>query len=258
MPRRRLSERLARAITRPPYSDTLGHKGWFEPFSRAQPHVIRRLSLTVPGWPQGARPLRIVFLSDLHAGSHAGDIARLRAIAAEAASFKPDLVLHGGDFVNMQPLGGGRLSPDAIAAAIAPLDAPLGRYAVLGNHDYTYDAGAVAAALEGHGIRVLDDTRHTVRHDGHDIDLIGLPDAHHISAQGRALLAALPPERPAIVLAQIRSGSRMSRRGRISRCPAIRTAGRSAFPSSVRCAMQAAPRCAGVTGLSWSRGGTST
>ncbi len=28
-----------------------------------------------------------------------------------------------------------------------------------------------------------------------------MPDSHHISAQGRALLAALQPERPAIVLA---------------------------------------------------------
>jgi len=77
-------------------------------------------------------------MSDLHAGSHADDVARLTAIVKEAAAFKPDLVLHGGDFVNMQLFGGGRLSPYAIARILAPLDAPLGRFAVLGNHDYNY------------------------------------------------------------------------------------------------------------------------
>jgi predicted MPP superfamily phosphohydrolase len=199
--KRPLSERIARALVQPPYNDTLGHKGWLEPFSRAQPHRVHRLALTIPLWPQNARPLRIAFLSDLHAGSHAGDLDRFRAVAEEAAAFKPDLVLHGGDFVNMQPLGAGRLSPDAIAEAIAPLHAPLGRYAVLGNHDYTYGATAVAAALESRGIRVLDNVLHTVSHDGHALNLIGLPDAHHISAQGRALLASLTPDRPAIVLA---------------------------------------------------------
>ena len=63
--------------------------------------------MTVPGWPR-ERPLRIAFISDLHAGSHAEDVARLTAIVKEAAAFKPDLVLHGGDFVNMQLFGGGR------------------------------------------------------------------------------------------------------------------------------------------------------
>jgi len=85
-------------------------------------------------------------MSDLHAGSHADDVARLTAIVKEAAAFKPDLVLHGGDFVNMQLFGGGRLSPYAIARILAPLDAPLGRFAVLGNHDYNYGAEEITAA----------------------------------------------------------------------------------------------------------------
>ena len=58
-------------------------------------------------------------MSDLHAGSHADDVARLTAIVKQAAAFKPDLVLHGGDFVNMQLFGGRRLSPYAIARILA-------------------------------------------------------------------------------------------------------------------------------------------
>jgi uncharacterized protein len=191
---------LLRAITRPPYRDEQGRKGWFERISRAQPHVIRRPDISISGWPR-VKPLRIAFLSDFHLGSHAGDVARLAAIVREAAAEKPDLVLYGGDFVNMQPFGGGRIPPRTVAAILAALDAPLGRFAILGNHDYTYGAEEVADALEAHGIAVLNDDTRTLRHDGHAIDLVGIPDAREMRAQGRALLRDLSGERPTIVLA---------------------------------------------------------
>ena len=192
---------LTRLLTRPPYRDALGRKGAFERVSRAQPHVVRQLTLSIAGWPRTARPLRIAFLADYHVGSHAGDVARLAAIVGEAAAFKPDLVLHGGDFVNMQVFGGGRVPPRTIAGILGRLDAPLGRFAVLGNHDYTYDADDVTQALEDSGITVLSDARRTLRFEGHGIGLIGLPDARELRGEGRALLAALSAERPAIVLA---------------------------------------------------------
>jgi len=192
---------LLRALVRPPYRDTEGRKGWFERFAHAQPHAVRRLDLTIAGWPRTVRPLRVAFLSDFHAGSHTDDVTRIAAIVDEAASFKPDLALYGGDFVNMQMFGGGRLAPGAIAAILTRLDAPLGRFAVLGNHDYVHGADEVRAALERHGIAVLDDERRTLRHDGHAIDLIGLPDARRLRPDGLALLAGLSPERATIVLA---------------------------------------------------------
>lgn len=200
MKRRPPGKPLLRALVRPPHTDTTGRKGWFEPFAHAQPHAVRRLDLTIAGWPTAARPLRIAFLSDFHAGSHTGDLARLGAIISEAAACKPDLVLHGGDFVNMQMFGGGRLAPRAIAAVLARLDAPLGRFAVLGNHDYVHGPDEVRAALESEGIALLDDERRTLSHDGHAIDLIGLPDARRLRSQGKALLAGLSNQRATIVL----------------------------------------------------------
>jgi len=195
----RRGKALVRALTRPPFNDEHGRKGWLEPFSRAQPHRVRRIALTIPGWPRGPRPLRIVFLSDNHTGSHAGDVARLERIVEEAAAFAPDLVLHGGDFVNMQLFGGGRVPPRVIATILARLQAPLGRFAVLGNHDYTYGAAEVAAALRDAGIAMLDDARVTLAVAGGAIDLIGLPDAREERAAGRALLVA--PDKPSLVLA---------------------------------------------------------
>jgi predicted MPP superfamily phosphohydrolase len=192
---------LLRALVRPPYTDPEGRKGWFDRFAQAQPHAVRRLELAIAGWPKAARPLRIAFLSDFHAGSHTADVARIAAIVDEAATFKPDLALYGGDFVNMQMLGGGRLPPRTIAAILARLDAPLGRFAVLGNHDYAYGADEIDDALTSHGIAVLTDERRSLRYEGEAIDVVGLPDARRLRPQGRALLAELSPARPAIVLA---------------------------------------------------------
>ena len=60
--------RLIRAVTRPPFRDELGRKGWFERIARARPHLIRRLQLMINGRPRWSRPLRVVFLSDFHTG----------------------------------------------------------------------------------------------------------------------------------------------------------------------------------------------
>lgn len=182
-----------------PYRDELGHKGIFQRISRAQEHVVRRVTITIPGWPR-VRPLRIAFLSDLHAGSHADDVTRLTAIIAEAAALEPDLVLHGGDFMNMQRFGGGRLSPGAIARILAPLDAPLGRFAVLGNHDCNYGADEIAAALLSQGIAVLNDEKRSLVFEGRTVELVGLPHTRRLRDRGRVLLAGLSSESPTIIL----------------------------------------------------------
>lgn len=193
--------RLTRAILRPPFRDELGRKGWLAEISRAQRHIVRRLRLQIDGWPRWRRPLRVAFLSDLHTGSHSDDVARLNAIVDEIAALAPDLVLFGGDYVNMQPFGGGRVPPRTTAAALSRLQAPLGRFAILGNHDYVYGEHAVADAFEQHGIPVLDHARRSMRFQDHAIDLVGVPDAHVTRAEAYALLAGLSAQRPTIVLA---------------------------------------------------------
>ncbi len=188
-------------LLRRPYGDAQGRKGWFTPFAHAQPHVVRHYALTLPGWPRFERPLRIAFLSDFHVGTHTGDMARYAAIAKEVASFLPDLVLFGGDYMNMQPFGGGRVPPRIIARTLARMMGRHGRFAVLGNHDYIYGEQEVAAAFRAHGIAVLDHERGTFAFGRHAIDVIGVPDARLVRPQAQALLAGLDPARPAIVLA---------------------------------------------------------
>jgi predicted MPP superfamily phosphohydrolase len=108
---------------------------------------LRRYEIAAPGpgWP--AR-LRLAHLSDLHVNDRM-PAGYYRDLARRVTALAPDLLLFTGDFVYVQR--GSRLLDETLAA----LAAPLGRYAVLGNHDYATGADAVAAQLAAHGIRVL-------------------------------------------------------------------------------------------------------
>src|SRR4029434_10545283 len=55
--------------------------------------------------------------------------------------------------------------PTEIAAALRRLSAPLGIWAVLGNHDSWLDASSVRASLEAVGIPVLEDTATRIQRD---------------------------------------------------------------------------------------------
>ena len=199
-PRRPFLEVLAGAVLRRPYDDAEGRKGLLGLLARAQRHVVRHHALTLPGWPRFSRPLRIAFLSDFHVGSHTGDVARLAAVAAEVATHSPDLVLLGGDYMNMQLFGGGRVPPQTIAGLLSRMTSPCGSFGVLGNHDYVYGKESVAAALGAAGIAVLDHGRAPFTYEGHSIDVIGISDAHIAWPEGQELLKGLEPDRPAIVL----------------------------------------------------------
>jgi uncharacterized protein len=100
---------------------------------------------------EGATPLRIGFVTDVHIGPtfRAADAERaLRLIAAA----EPDLFLLGGDYVCESP----RYLNDAAAVLSAFVtQARFGALAVLGNHDYSNDAPRLSTLLERRGIRVL-------------------------------------------------------------------------------------------------------
>jgi predicted MPP superfamily phosphohydrolase len=186
--------RLTRAITRPPFYDETGGKGWLQSFARAQPHAVRHVRLEIPQWPLWPRPLRVAFLSDFHTGSHTNDVARLHALMEEVCAHHPDVVLFGGDYVNLQWIGGGRVPPYTIAAALGRAHAPLGRFAILGNHDCSYDASAVARALSAHGIRVLDHECRSIEFENAKINILGIPDEYRGEPKAFWLLKSMRQE----------------------------------------------------------------
>lgn len=94
-------------------------------------------------------PLTIAFASDFHAGPTTDcGIFREFFDALSQASF--DVLLLGGDFVSTDA---GYI--DRLLEGFAACRAPLGKYAVLGNHDLWADDSAIIGALETAGVDVL-------------------------------------------------------------------------------------------------------
>jgi len=99
----------------------------------------------------GLTGLKIALVSDLHAGSYLGATA-LEAVAQRVSALEPDLVCLPGDLINSRPEELGLL-PGFLRA----LRAPLGVFAVPGNHDHTWcpDMAQWVGAIEATGVRVL-------------------------------------------------------------------------------------------------------
>ena len=134
--------------------------------------VLRRERVTIPvaGLPGGWRGVRIVQLSDLHAGRHVTK-ERLHAIARRAARLHPDVLVVTGDIVHNSPAFARHA-----AEAIASIPTRYGAYACLGNHDFWAGPDAVEEELERAGIRVLRNKGVLLERDGDGLWLCGVDD----------------------------------------------------------------------------------
>ena len=90
---------------------------------------VTRLELASPRVPEVENPLRIVQISDLHFGAVNSARAAER-VAERVSSLKPDLLVATGDVVDR-----GMADPTGVAQALRSIEAPLGKFAVTGNHD---------------------------------------------------------------------------------------------------------------------------
>lgn len=148
--------------------------------------IERNLVIELGGLPSGTKPIRVAFLSDFHTARLGDTPGRLRRTASRVSNLHPDLILLGGDYLADSGVGG--YAPREAIAPIAGLSAPLGVFAVLGNHDYAYEhPGVVTRWLSRGGARVLDND--AVR--AGPLVIIGVGDAYsHHDRVAAALSAA--------------------------------------------------------------------
>ena len=127
---------------------------------------LTRETIDVSGLPQALSGLRIGLLTDLHRSdtvTHDLIDGAVRLLMAES----PDLIVLGGDYVTW----GDRRFVGPAAEALAPLTAPHGVFAVLGNHDNDHD---MPPALAEKGFVVLRDARTRLTIRGETLDLAGV------------------------------------------------------------------------------------
>ncbi len=113
---------------------------------------------------------RIVFISDIHHGPYFS-LARLRDLVKRVNGLAPDLILLGGDYVYS--------SADYIEPCfneLKNLQAPLGVYGVLGNHDHWKDAPLTRQSMAGAGVHLLDNMAYWIEKGTDRIKLGGVGD----------------------------------------------------------------------------------
>ena len=127
---------------------------------------VTEASLPVSGLEPVLDGLRIGLITDIHHSAMVPSADVSRAVDLVLAQ-KPDLIVLGGDYVTF----GDRAFVGPVAELLAPLTAPHGVFAILGNHD---DDRAMPAALTAQHIQVLKDARTRIEIRGAGLELAGI------------------------------------------------------------------------------------
>lgn len=153
-----------------------GEPNWLE---------VNRLELPLKELPSALAGTRLIHFSDVHLGFNkdARDVARLVKHIREE---QPDMICFTGDIVDSYAED----LTDSVSV-LAELEAPLGKYAILGNHDYK-NTELLTKLLKEAGFRVLRNQAYLIRQAGAVIAVAGLDDMLHGKPDPEATVKDIP------------------------------------------------------------------
>ncbi|WP_339220034.1 metallophosphoesterase [Paenibacillus sp. FSL H8-0332] len=153
-----------------------GEPNWLE---------VTRRELLLAELPSAFAGTRLVHFSDVHLGFNkdAKDLARLTKHIIEE---QPDLICFTGDIVDSYAED----LTDSVPI-LAELEAPLGKYAILGNHDYK-NTELLTHLLTEAGFRVLRNESYLIKQGGAMIAVAGLDDMLHGKPDPEAAVRDIP------------------------------------------------------------------
>jgi uncharacterized protein len=156
--------------------------------------TVTRATFGIRNLPPDLEGLTMAHLSDLHVG----ELTPVEFVAEavhRTNRLRPDVVVLTGDYVEDEAS-----DLEGCAEALGELSAPLGVFAVLGNHDYAYGPDLVAGALASHGIRMLRNERVALGGGPARLWIVGLDDTASHREEFGGTLAAIPEGEPIVVL----------------------------------------------------------
>jgi predicted MPP superfamily phosphohydrolase len=157
---------------------------------------IEPVAVALPRLDPAFHGYRVAQLSDLHLGDWLTR-ERLDEVVALTNTLQPDLIALTGDFVTRRPAD----AAQDLIAALRGLRARDGVVAVLGNHDQWPTPAIIRQVLRESGIADLSNTVETLRRGGAALHLAGVDDAWHGLARLDRVLARLPGDGAALLLA---------------------------------------------------------
>ncbi|MFL5734540.1 MAG: metallophosphoesterase [Chloroflexia bacterium] len=159
---------------------------------------VSRIRLRLPRLSPRFNGYRLVQISDIHAGEWL-PTRRLQRVVDMVNDERPDLVAVTGDFVTYTHKG----AHNATVPALKRLCAKDGVAAVMGNHDFWGYPGPVQVRhiIRDSGMIDLNNRVHTLRRDGEMLHICGVNTAKLRRDRLDWVLARLPEEGAAILLA---------------------------------------------------------
>ncbi|MBA4388297.1 MAG: hypothetical protein C0404_09975 [Verrucomicrobia bacterium] len=110
---------------------------------------VTNIALSTPKFPAGTQPVRIMQVTDLHLSSMTS-APRLDRVMRAIHDSNPDMLVLTGDMLDFT-------GPQAasLMAQFKPVIPPLGKYAVLGNHEFYTGSEACAVLIQDAGFKLL-------------------------------------------------------------------------------------------------------
>ncbi|RKQ88955.1 metallophosphoesterase [Brockia lithotrophica] len=160
------------------------------PFAASERTEVKRVEVALPGLPKELDGLTIAHISDLHYGfgkfRNADAVEEVKAVVMAQS---PELIVFTGDLLDHTA------DPDwASIPLLKGLKAPLGVYAVLGNHDRHFDIRALKKSFDDAGVELLLNQSVGLRRNGHAFWVIGLDDPLTGSPDMERATASVPSE----------------------------------------------------------------
>ncbi|APW61803.1 metallophosphoesterase [Paludisphaera borealis] len=140
------------------------------PMLEARMCQLSRRVVALPKLPPSFRGLTVALLTDLHHGPFV-PLAYIRHVVDLTNSLKPDLILLAGDYVSVNPR---YIAP--VCGEVRRLEAPLGRFSVLGNHDHWESTFESKAQLDRAGVEQVDNRGTWLRRGSDRLRICGVGD----------------------------------------------------------------------------------
>ncbi|HJQ15039.1 MAG TPA: metallophosphoesterase [Anaerolineales bacterium] len=170
---------------------------WVEP----NLFTVETVHLKLPRLSRQFSGLRLAQISDIHMGGWMNP-TRLQYVADLVLEEKPDVLLITGDFViGHDPVDISPQMVDDLIFGLSRLASSIPTFAVLGNHDYWTDVETVRQMLSTSGITELTNAVFTLKSGVETLHLCGVDDVWKGDVRLDHVIAQLPDESSAILLA---------------------------------------------------------
>lgn len=156
--------------------------------------LLERITLRLPGLPAQLDGLRIGQITDSHLG-FPHTTRNLAWAVAQMQAERPELLVITGDLVSAI-----RAIPE-LPVLLRELAAPLGIYAIPGNHDYWEGLPDIRGALSLLGIPMLINEHRCLRWNGAELWLVGIDDIWDGQPDITAALQGVPRDAFKVLLA---------------------------------------------------------